>query len=62
MKKITVYVPDGTKLLHLLAVIDAEMTINYETKFCDLRNGSTEYELDSCNKEGEEKWKTVREL
>lgn len=50
MKEIMIKVPDETKLLHLLAVIDEDVCICYETKFCDLRNGETEFEL--CNKKG----------
>lgn len=53
MKEITINVPDGTQLLHLLAVIDKGREIHYEAKFCDLREGKSEYTLDSCNKEGE---------
>ena len=53
MKEITINVPDGTQLLHLLAVIDKGKEIHYEAKFCDLRDGKSEYTLDSCNKEGE---------
>ena len=53
MKQITINVPDGTQLLHVLAVIDKGKEIHYETKFCDLRDGKSEYTLDSCNKEGE---------
>ena len=47
MKEITINVPDGTQLLHLLAVIDKGKEIHYETKFCDLRDGNTEYSLNS---------------
>ncbi|WP_314163445.1 DNA cytosine methyltransferase [Lachnoanaerobaculum gingivalis] len=53
MKEITINVPDGTQLLHLLAVIDKGKEIHYETKFCDLRDSKLEYTLNSCNKEGE---------
>ena len=53
MKEITINVPDGTQLLHVLAVIDKGKEIHYEAKFCDLRDGKSEYTLDSCNKEGE---------
>ena len=53
MKEITINVPDGTQLLHLLAVIDKGKEIYYEAKFCELRDGKSEYTLDSCNKEGE---------
>ena len=53
MKQITINVPDGTQLLHVLAVIDKGKEIHYETKFCDLRDGKFEYALDSCNREGE---------
>ena len=53
MKEITINVPDGTQLLHVLAVIDKGKEIHYEAKFCDLRDGKLEYTLDSCNKEGE---------
>lgn len=54
MKKITVYVPEGTQLLHLLAVIDKGIETYYETRFCDLRNGGTEYKFNSCYEENEE--------
>lgn len=47
MKQIKINVPDGTQLLHLLAVIDKGKEIHYETKFCDLRDGNTEYSLNS---------------
>ena len=47
MKEVTINVPDGTQLLHLLAVIDKGKEIHYETKFCDLRDGNTEYSLNS---------------
>ena len=47
MKEITINVPDGTQLLHLLAVIDKGKEIHYEAKFCDLRDGNTEYSLNS---------------
>mgnify|MGYP000970133026 CR=1 FL=1 len=47
MKEITINVPDGTQLLHVLAVIDKGKEIHYETKFCDLRCGNTEYSLNS---------------
>ena len=47
MKQIRINVPDGTQLLHLLAVIDKGKEIHYETKFCDLRDGNTEYSLNS---------------
>ena len=53
MKQITINVPDGTQLLHVLAVIDKGEEIHYEAKFCDLRDGKSEYTLNSCNKEGE---------
>lgn len=53
MKQLTINVPDGTQLLHLLAVIDKGKEIHYEAKFCDLRDSKLEYTLDSCNKEGE---------
>ena len=53
MKEITINVPDGTQLLHVLAVVDMGKEIHYETRFCDLRDGKSEYTLDSCNKEGE---------
>ena len=53
MKEITINVPDGTQLLHVLAVIDKGKEIHYEAKFCDLRDSKSEYTLDSCNKEGE---------
>lgn len=53
MKQLTINVPDGTQLLHLLVVIDKGKEIHYEAKFCDLRDGKSEYTLDSCNKEGE---------
>lgn len=53
MKEITINVPDGTQLLHVLAVIDKGKEIHYETKFCDLRDSKLEYNLDSCNEEGE---------
>ena len=53
MKQLTINVPDGTQLLHMLAVIDKGKEIHYETKFCDLRDGKSEYTLDSYNKEGE---------
>lgn len=53
MKEITINVPDGTQLLHVLAVIDKGSEIHYEAKFCDLRDGKSEYTLDSCNEEGE---------
>ena len=52
MKQLTINVPDGTQLLHVLAVIDKGKEIHYETKFCDLRDGESEYTLDSCNKKG----------
>lgn len=45
MKEITINVPDGTQLLHVLAVVDMGKEIHYETKFCDLRDGNTEYSL-----------------
>jgi hypothetical protein len=51
MKQITVCVPDGTNLLHLLAVIDRDVEIHYESKFCDLRDGKTEFKLNSCDEE-----------
>lgn len=47
MKEITINVPDGTQLLHVLAVIDKGKEIHYEAKFCDLRDGNTEYSLNS---------------
>lgn len=47
MKQIKINVPDGTQLLHLLAVIDKGKEIHYETKFCDLRDGNTEHSLNS---------------
>ena len=47
MKQLTINVPDGTQLLHLLVVIDKGKEIHYETKFCDLRDGNTEYSLNS---------------
>lgn len=47
MKEITINVPDGTQLLHVLAVIDKGREIHYEAKFCDLRDGNTEYSLNS---------------
>ena len=47
MKQIKINIPDGTQLLHLLAVIDKGKEIHYETKFCDLRDGNTEYSLNS---------------
>lgn len=53
MKEITINVPDGTQLLHVLAVIDKGKEIHYEAKFCDLRDSNLEYNLDSCNEEGE---------
>ena len=53
MKQIKINVPDGTQLLHVLAVIDRGKEIHYETKFCDLRDSKLEYNLDSCNEEGE---------
>jgi DNA (cytosine-5-)-methyltransferase len=62
MKEITINVPDGTQLLHVLAVIDKGKEIHYEAKFCDLRDSKLEYTLDSCNKEGEWKWKKIKEL
>lgn len=54
MKQITLCVPDGTNLLYLLAVIDRDVEIHYESKFCDLRNGETEFKLDSCDEEKKE--------
>ena len=53
MKQIKINVPDGTQLLHVLVVIDKGKEIHYEAKFCDLRDGKLEYNLDSCNEEGE---------
>ena len=53
MKQLIINVPEGTQLLHLLAVIDKGKEIHYETKFCDLRDDKSEYTLDSYNKEGE---------
>ena len=53
MKQIKINVPDGTQLLHVLVVIDKDREIHYEAKFCDLRDGKLEYNLDSCNEEGE---------
>ena len=47
MKQIKINVPDGTQLLHVLAVIDKGKEIHYEAKFCDLRDGNTEYYLNS---------------
>lgn len=47
MKQITINVPNGTQLLHVLAVIDKGREIHYEAKFCDLRDGNTEYSLNS---------------
>lgn len=47
MKEIKINVPDGTQLLHVLAVIDKGREIHYEAKFCDLRDGNTEYSLNS---------------
>ena len=47
MKEITINVPDGTQLLHVLAVVDMGKEIHYETRFCDLRDGNTEYSLNS---------------
>lgn len=47
MKEIKINVPDGTQLLHVLAVIDKGKEIHYEAKFCDLRDGNTEYSLNS---------------
>ena len=51
MKQLTINVPDGTQLLHVLAVIDKGKEIHYETKFCDLRDGNTEYSLNSNDEE-----------
>ena len=45
-KEITINVPDGTQLLHVLEVIDKGKEIHYEAKFCDLRDGKSEYTLD----------------
>ena len=53
MKQIKINVPDGTQLLHVLVVIDKGKEIHYEAKFCDLRDGKLEYNVDSCNEEGE---------
>ena len=47
MKEIKINVPDGTQLLHVLAVIDKGREIHYEAKFCDLRDGNTEYSINS---------------
>ncbi len=47
MKQIKINVSDGTQLLHVLVVIDMGKEIHYETKFCDLRDGNTEYSLNS---------------
>lgn len=47
MKEIKINVPDGTQLLHVLAVIDNGREIHYEAKFCDLRDGNTEYSINS---------------
>ena len=52
MKEITINVPDGTQLLHVLAVIDKGKEIHYEAKFCDLRDGDIEYKFDSCGEDG----------
>ena len=52
MKEITINVPDGTQLLHVLAVIDKGKEIHYEAKFCDLRGGDIEYKFDSCGEDG----------
>jgi hypothetical protein len=51
MKKIVVCVPNNTQLLHLVASIDRDTEIHYESKFCDLRDGKTEFKLDSCDEE-----------
>lgn len=55
MKQIKINVPDGTQLLHVLAVIDREKEIHYETKFCDLRDGNMEYFFNSNDEEKEGK-------
>ena len=47
MKEIKINVPDGTQLLHVLAVIDNGREIHYEAKFCDLRDVNTEYSINS---------------
>ena len=52
MKEIKINVPDGTQLLHVLAVIDKGREIHYEAKFCDLRGGDVEYKFDSCGEDG----------
>lgn len=45
MKQVTINVPDSTKLLQVLAVIDKETEIHYTAKFCDLRDGKTEWNI-----------------
>jgi len=34
-----------------VASIDRDTEIHYESKFCDLRDGKTEFKLDSCDEE-----------
>ena len=45
MKQITINVPDGTRLLQVLAVIDEGDEIRYTARFCDLRDGKTEWDV-----------------
>ena len=52
MKQITINVPNNTKLLQVLAVIDKDAEIHFTAKFCDLRDGKTEWDIDSGDEKG----------